>query len=98
MSWKPRGGLEAPGGCWARRWRSCGSLHPPRRALGVRCGSAFHVIWNQEREKAGLTKKGKSEDVTPIGSWRLEAVRSSSAGTGLGGTGMSQEIQGFVLH
>lgn len=23
-------------------------------ALGVRCGSAFHVIWNQEREKAGL--------------------------------------------
>ncbi len=23
-------------------------------ALGVRCGSAFHVIWNQERERAGL--------------------------------------------
>lgn len=23
-------------------------------ALGVRCGSAFHVIWNQEREHAGL--------------------------------------------
>jgi len=23
-------------------------------ALGVRCGSVFHVIWNQEREKAGL--------------------------------------------
>jgi uridine phosphorylase len=23
-------------------------------ALGVRCGSCFHVIWNQEREKAGL--------------------------------------------
>ena len=22
-------------------------------ALGVRCGSCFHVIWNQEREKAG---------------------------------------------
>ena len=23
-------------------------------ALGVRCGSCFHTIWNQEREKAGL--------------------------------------------
>lgn len=23
-------------------------------ALGVRCGSAFHVIWNQERDRAGL--------------------------------------------
>ncbi len=23
-------------------------------ALGCRCGSCFHVIWNQEREKAGL--------------------------------------------
>ena len=24
-------------------------------ALGVRCGSCFHVVWNQEREKAGLS-------------------------------------------
>ena len=23
-------------------------------ALGVRCGSAFHVVWNQERNAAGL--------------------------------------------
>ena len=23
-------------------------------ALGVRCGSCFHVVWNQEREKAGM--------------------------------------------
>lgn len=23
-------------------------------ALGVRCGSCFHVVWNQEREAAGL--------------------------------------------
>lgn len=23
-------------------------------ALGVRCGSCFHVIWNQEQEKAGM--------------------------------------------
>lgn len=26
-------------------------------ALGVRCGSCFHVIWNQEREAAGLDQK-----------------------------------------
>ena len=25
-------------------------------ALGVRCGSCFHVIWNQEREAAGLAQ------------------------------------------
>ena len=23
-------------------------------ALNVRCGSCFHAVWNQEREKAGL--------------------------------------------
>ena len=26
-------------------------------ALDVRCGACFHVIWNQEREKAGLDQK-----------------------------------------
>ena len=26
-------------------------------SLGVRCGSCFHVIWNQEREAAGLDQK-----------------------------------------
>ena len=32
-------------------------------ALGVRCGSCFHVIWNQEREKAGL-EMPMTEDTT----------------------------------
>ena len=32
-------------------------------ALGVRCGSVFHVIWNQERQKAGLDQQ-ENEDVT----------------------------------
>lgn len=31
-------------------------------ALGVRCGSAFHVIWNQERDAAGLPQD-ESHDV-----------------------------------
>lgn len=26
-------------------------------ALGVRCGSCFHVIWNQERQAAGLDRR-----------------------------------------
>lgn len=30
------------------------ALFTASSALGVRCGSVFHVIWNQEREKAGL--------------------------------------------
>ena len=35
--------------------------HSP--ALGCRCGSCFHVVWNQEREAAGLDQK-MSEDTT----------------------------------
>ena len=30
------------------------ALFTAAAALGVRCGSIFHVVWNQEREKAGL--------------------------------------------
>lgn len=43
-------------------------------ALGVRCGSAFHVIWNQEREKAGLDQK-ESEDVELSVRLSIEAVK-----------------------
>ncbi len=32
-------------------------------ALGCRCGSCFHVVWNQEREAAGLDQR-MSEDTT----------------------------------
>ena len=32
-------------------------------ALNCRCGSCFHVIWNQEREAAGLDQK-MSEDTS----------------------------------
>lgn len=34
-------------------------------ALGCRCGSVFHVVWNQEREKAGLDQK-MSEDTDAV--------------------------------
>ena len=32
-------------------------------ALGCRCGSCFHVIWNQEREAAGL-EQTESHDLS----------------------------------
>ena len=32
-------------------------------ALGCRCGACFHVIWNQEREAAGLDQD-MSEDTS----------------------------------
>ena len=38
------------------------ALFTASAALGVRCGSMFHVIWNQERELAGLDQK-ESTDV-----------------------------------
>ena len=43
-------------------------------ALGVRCGSCFHVVWNQEREKAGLDQ-AMSEDTTASVKVSVEALK-----------------------
>lgn len=43
-------------------------------ALKCRCGSCFHVIWNQEREKAGLDQK-MSEDTSAAVRVAVEAMR-----------------------
>ena len=43
-------------------------------ALGVRCGSCFHVIWNQEREKAGLGQP-MSEDASSVIRMGVEALK-----------------------
>ena len=43
-------------------------------ALGVRCGSGFHVVWNQEREKAGLDQR-MSEDTSAAISVGVAAIR-----------------------
>ncbi len=43
-------------------------------ALGVRCGSCFHVVWNQEREKAGLDQF-MSEDTTAAVRVGVEALK-----------------------
>ena len=43
-------------------------------ALGVRCGSAFHVIWNQERQLAGLDQE-ESHDVASAVEVGIEAIK-----------------------
>ena len=43
-------------------------------ALGVRCGSCFHAVWNQEREKAGLFMK-MTEDTSAAVRVGIEAMK-----------------------
>ncbi len=43
-------------------------------ALGCRCGSCFHVVWNQEREKLGLDQK-MNEDTSMSVRIAVEAMR-----------------------
>ena len=43
-------------------------------ALGARCGSCFHVVWNQEREKAGLDQD-MSEDTSASVRTAVEALK-----------------------
>ena len=43
-------------------------------ALGVRCGSCFHVVWNQEREAAGLDQH-MSEDTSAAIKVGVEALK-----------------------
>lgn len=43
-------------------------------ALKCRCGSCFHVIWNQEREKAGLDQN-MSEDTSAAVKVAVEAMK-----------------------
>ena len=43
-------------------------------ALGVRCGACFHVVWNQEREAAGLDQE-KNEDTSSSVRVAVEALK-----------------------
>jgi uridine phosphorylase len=43
-------------------------------ALHVRCGSCFHVVWNQEREKAGLDQP-MTEDTSTSVKVAVEALK-----------------------
>ena len=50
------------------------ALYVVAAALHVRCGSCFHVIWNQEREAAGLDQK-MSEDTSAAVKVGVEALK-----------------------
>jgi uridine phosphorylase len=43
-------------------------------ALGVRCGSCFHAVWNQEREKLGMSMP-MTEDTTAAIRVGIEAMK-----------------------
>ena len=43
-------------------------------ALGVRCGSCFHAVWNQEREKLGMFMK-MTEDTSGAVKVGIEAMK-----------------------
>lgn len=43
-------------------------------ALGVRCGSCFHAVWNQEREKLGM-EMPMTEDTTGAVKVGIEAMK-----------------------
>ena len=50
------------------------ALFVAANALGVRCGSCFHVVWNQERQNAGLdqTESHDTESAIQVG---IEAIK-----------------------
>ncbi len=43
-------------------------------ALGCRCGSCLHVVWNQERESAGLGNEMKT-DASDVAKIAVEALK-----------------------
>ena len=51
-----------------------GALFTVAAALDVRCGACFHVIWNQEREAAGLDQE-MSEDTSAAVKVGVEALK-----------------------
>ncbi len=51
------------------------ALFTAAAALGVRCGSCFHVIWNQERQAAGLDQT-ESHDLHAAIEVGIEAVKT----------------------
>ena len=44
-------------------------------SLGVRCGSVFLTVWNQERDKAGFTGEPEYHDATPVIETAIGALR-----------------------
>ena len=72
-------GIFLPGACrgvalGTGRVDAAAALFVVADALGCRCGSCFHVIWNQEREAAGLDQT-MSEDTSSAVRVAVEALK-----------------------
>lgn len=68
------GELEAKWEAWKRLGvlaseMESAALFTVAAARGVRCGSVFHVIWNQEREQAGLDQEESHDTSSAHPSW-----------------------------
>lgn len=61
------------GGCLASEMESA-ALYIVAASLGLRAGCVLHVLWNQEREKAGLSNP-RDMDTAPAARAAVEAVR-----------------------
>lgn len=62
------------------------ALFVAANALGVRCGSVFHVIWNQERNAAGLDQT-RDEDTDAAVRAGVEAIKGLIAADRAKGNG-----------
>ena len=61
------------GGCLASEMESA-ALYTVAAARGMRAGCLLHVLWNQEREAAGLDNP-RDEDTAPAAAAAVEAIR-----------------------
>ena len=62
-------------------------------ALGCRCGACFHVIWNQEREAAGLDQD-MSEDTSRAVKVAVEGTEAPDRSGSKGGKGATDRLTG----
>lgn len=67
------GGLEAAGGSGQRD--GIAALFVVASALGVRCGSCFHVIWNQERQARRAGPGGRAWTTSAAIAVGVEALK-----------------------
>lgn len=62
------------GGCLASEMESA-TLYTVAASLGLRAGCALHTVWNQEREKAGLSNP-KSENTQSASKTAINALKA----------------------
>lgn len=62
------------GGCLASEMESA-ALYIVSSVRGLKAGSVFHCVWNQEQENCGMPEKNMTEDTTAAIKTAVEAIR-----------------------